>query len=78
MIAVLIAIAVSMLPLQEMYPIAPPYIPLELGSSSLIISIALIFGAPERVPAGKVDLISSIKLDLLLRVLLIFETICIT
>ena len=26
------------------YPIAPPYIPLELGSNSLIISIALILG----------------------------------
>ena len=46
------AIAVSIFPFQEIYPIAPPYIPLELGSNSLIISIALIFGAPDNVPAG--------------------------
>ena len=36
--------------------------PLELGSNSLIISIALIFGAPDKVPAGRADFKTSIKL----------------
>ena len=46
------AIHVSRFPVKSMYPMAPPYIPLLLSSSSLMIWHALIFGAPERVPAG--------------------------
>ena len=51
--------AVSRSPVQERYPIAPEYMPLFKGSSSLIISMALIFGAPETVPAGNVALNTS-------------------
>ena len=76
--AVLIAIAVSIFPFHEIYPIAPPYIPLELGSSSFIIYIALIFGAPESVPAGRVALSASIQLNSLDNFPTTFETICIT
>ncbi len=48
----LMAIAKSQHPLYEKYPTAPAYGPLASTSSSSIISIARIFGAPETVPAG--------------------------
>lgn len=40
--------------LKEAYPTAPPYAPLLSGSISEMSSIARTFGAPERVPAGKI------------------------
>ena len=43
----------SMLPSKPTYPMLPPYISRLHGSSSSIISIALTFGAPVSVPAGK-------------------------
>ena len=49
----LIAIAKSQHPLNEKYPTAPAYVPLCVGSNSWITYIALTFGAPETVPAGK-------------------------
>ena len=52
--AVLKAIQVSKFWLAEKYPMAPAYIFLLDFSSSSIISIALILGAPETVPAGTV------------------------
>ena len=42
-------------PLAEKYPIPPAYTFLFVFSNSSIISIALIFGAPDTVPAGKPD-----------------------
>ena len=50
--AVLKAMQVSISPLNEIYPTDPAYIFLLLFSSSSIISIALILGAPVTVPAG--------------------------
>src|SRR2546422_9185284 len=41
------------LPQYDTYPTAPPYGPRWVGSSSSMISIARIFGAPVSVPAGK-------------------------
>ena len=70
--------AVSMPPFQEIYPMAPPYIPLELGSSSLIISIALILGAPDSVPAGKVAFKTSMQSKSLEMLPVTLETMCIT
>src|SRR5438445_11688959 len=43
----------SRLPEYDTYPTAPPYGPRWVGSSSPMISIARIFGAPVSVPAGK-------------------------
>src|SRR5579875_217062 len=60
--SVLIVIAKSMFPLNVKYPSAPAYGPRGSRSSSSIICIALIFGAPETVPAGKRDRMAS-KLD---------------
>ena len=42
----------SRLPEYETYPTAPPYGPRRVGSSSSMISMARIFGAPVSVPAG--------------------------
>src|SRR5947208_5513588 len=49
-----IVIAVSIAPENAKYPTAPPYAPRRTGSSSSMISMARILGAPESVPAGKV------------------------
>ena len=43
------------LPPKSRYPVAPPYRPLLTVSSSSMISIALILGAPLNVPAGRND-----------------------
>src|SRR4030095_10345930 len=48
------AIAVSIPPEYPKYPTAPPYTPRRTGSSSSMISMARILGAPLRVPAGNV------------------------
>src|SRR5512135_3122457 len=50
---VLMAMQVSRPPFSPRYPTAPAYAPRRMGSSSLMISMALTFGAPETVPAGK-------------------------
>ena len=44
---------VSILLFSSKYPMEPQYTPLRLFSSSLIISIDLIFGAPVIEPPGK-------------------------
>ena len=65
-------------PLKSIKPIAPEKIPLLSFSNSLIISIALIFGAPETVPAGK-PLFKASKMFLsFISFPLTSETICIT
>src|SRR5436309_595156 len=50
---------VSMLPEKLKYPTAPAYGPRRVGSSSSMICIARILGAPDTVPAGKQALITS-------------------
>ena len=45
----------SMSPEKSTYPVAPPYRPLRTVSSSSMISMARIFGAPLNVPAGRKD-----------------------
>ena len=77
-IAVLNVIQVSISPFAEKYPTHPAYISLESGSNSLIISIALIFGAPDTVPAGKPDIKISTKFFVLLAIPTTLETMCIT
>jgi hypothetical protein len=43
---------VSRLPEKSKYPTIPAYGPRRVGSSSSMIYIARIFGAPDTVPAG--------------------------
>mmetsp|Transcript_18166 Transcript_18166/g.44565 ORF Transcript_18166/g.44565 Transcript_18166/m.44565 type:complete len:221 (+) Transcript_18166:290-952(+) len=50
-----IAMQVSMLPLKLKWPTAPEYTPRLCGSSPLTSCIALTFGAPLTVPAGKTE-----------------------
>ena len=50
---------VSMLPVKSIYPMAPPYMPRLLSSSSSISWQARIFGAPDKVPAGRTASIAS-------------------
>ncbi len=49
------AMAKSVRPSAPTNPRAPPYTPRRSGSSSAMISMARILGAPERVPAGKAE-----------------------
>ena len=50
-----IVMQVSTLPERSKNPTAPAYGPRRSGSSSAMISIARIFGAPETVPAGNAE-----------------------
>jgi hypothetical protein len=60
------------------YPTAPPNTPRFTGSTSSIISMARIFGAPESVPAGNVALNTSKASTSSRTSPCTFETICIT
>ena len=51
----------SMCPSVEMNPIAPQYGPRETGSTSSMICIARIFGAPVTLPPGNVARRSSTR-----------------
>ena len=65
---------VSMSPLDDIYPIPPEYMPRLVVSNSSMICIALIFGAPETVPAGKPAISAEIDEVLFFNLPVTFET----
>ena len=76
--AVRMAMAKSISLLKPHTPTAPPYTPRLAGSSSSMISSARTFGAPDKVPAGKVAARMSILLVFGCKVPSTLETMCIT
>ena len=65
-------------PFAEKYPTAPAYIPLLTISSSLIICIARILGAPDTVPAGNPPARASIASKFGSIIPSTLDTICMT